>query len=300
MMWLDRILKKDDSYGWVEYSKFTLEYNRRKFFSIVSMTLAILLILSLGAHYINGRTTRTLELELAKVTQEAKTAEDITTRLIREKEYTIKEMRNRINQSETVHLIHVKNIESRFDKQLDELEALIEQKDYRIATYRDIVYDIPQLLSMTNVVVDTNNLRVRSNATESQINTLLERTPVAGMGWEFLVAEREHNVNAIILVSIFRRETNLGAAGVGATHNNLGGVTDGMGGFRNFESLHDSILHTASLLDRQYLSPSGRFYNGVSLRGVNSVYAVHPDGSTNWGWAEIIERFVAEYLYILN
>ena len=300
MSWLDKLIKKDDSYGWIEYSKFTLECSRRKFFSLASLVFATLLILSLGANYVNKRATRALELELAKVSQEAKKAEDISFRIIQEKEYTIREMRYRINQNETMHLSHIENIESEFGKQIDELEALIEQKDHRITTYRDIVYDMPQLLGMTNVIVDTNNLRVRSNATESQINALLERTPVEGMGWEFLVAEREHNVNAIILVSIFRRETNLGAVGVGATHNNLGGVTDGMGGFRNFESLHDSIHHTASLLDTQYLSPSGRFYNGVSLRGVNSAYAVHSDGSTNWGWAEIIERFVAEYLYMLN
>ena len=157
--------------------------------------------------------------------------------------------------------------------------------------YTEEIESLKRLLELINmdqgnsVVVDVNNLRVRSDATETQLNRLLYGSPMAGLGWEFLVAEREHEVNAIILIMIIRQESGLGR------HNirpyNAAGIRQGSG-WRTFESFAECIMFLASLLDRQYLTEGGAFHNGLSLRDVNIRYCLTSEGLIDWGWSEAI------------
>jgi hypothetical protein len=139
-------------------------------------------------------------------------------------------------------------------------------------------------IGQNGVVSDLTDLRITSNAAESQLNTLLENTPLEGKGWYFLESEREYGVNAIIMIAIMRQESQLGLAGSLWRHNNFAGLTNGRGGWASFATPRDGIFALARLLGTEYLTPDGQFYRGVSLDAVNILYAPLSD-PRNGGWA---------------
>ena len=154
-------------------------------------------------------------------------------------------------------------------------------------------------IGQNGVVADLTDLRIPSNAAESQLNMLLENTPLEGKGWYFLESEREYGVNAIIMIAIMQQESQLGLAGSLWRQNNFAGITNGRGGWASFETPRDGIFALARLLGTQYLTPYGQFYRGVSLEAVNVLYAPLSD-PLNSGWASGIRWHTNEALATLE
>jgi len=151
------------------------------------------------------------------------------------------------------------------------VEELQEEKTRYEAEQRVMQFTIDKmLLESNNIIFDTNDIRIKANATEEQLNALLEGSPLEGLGWEILKAEKEYEVNAIALISIMKHESVLGRY-VGNNHN-LGGLTRYDGGWMGFNSYEHCIDYMGWLLGTQYLSKEGRYYNGVSLTAVNKFY----------------------------
>ena len=154
-------------------------------------------------------------------------------------------------------------------------------------------------IGQNGVVADLTDLTILSNASESQLNILLENTPLEGKGWYFLESEREYGVNAIIMIAIMQQESRLGLAGSLWRQNNFAGITNGRGGWASFATPRDGIFALARLLGTQYLTPDGRFYRGVSLEAVNVLYAPLSD-PLNSGWASGIRWHTNEALATLE
>ena len=154
-------------------------------------------------------------------------------------------------------------------------------------------------LGQNGVIADLTDLTIPSNASESQLNMLLENTPLEGKGWYFLESEREYGVNAIIMIAIMQQESRLGLAGSLWRQNNFAGITNGRGGWASFATPRDGIFALARLLGTQYLTPDGRFYRGVSLEAVNILYAPLSD-PLNSGWASGIRWHTNEALATLE
>ena len=153
-------------------------------------------------------------------------------------------------------------------------------------------------LERNNIIANLDDLRIKSNATESQINILLANTPLEDAGWYFLEAERTYGVNAIIMIAIMRQESNLGRAGNLWRYNNFAGITDGRGGWARWDTKREGIFALARLLGLHYLCPNGRWYNGVSIEGVNVRYCLLPDGlTTDWDWSRHIRSHTAQFVY---
>jgi hypothetical protein len=104
-----------------------------------------------------------------------------------------------------------------------------------------------------------------------------------GTGYAFYEAEQIYGVNGILLVAIVAIESNWGESRIAIGKNNLAGLNawgaDPYGNAFAYESKTDSVYHLAELLSKNYLTEGGKFYNGITLEGINVRYAADP------GWA---------------
>ena len=183
--------------------------------------------------------------------------------------------------------------------QIVETAAELDIKNEALDEYAHNIEFLQEIINLgsNNARVDFNNLRVASNATESQLNQILRGSPLENYGWIFLTAERDNAVNALILIGIIRKESNLGRSNAGP--NNIAGIRGG-GGWASFSSMEECINFLARLLNERYLTVGGAFYNGLHLEGVNIRYAVTPGGSPNWEWSSGIRTIVARDLSLIS
>lgn len=101
---------------------------------------------------------------------------------------------------------------------------------------------------------------------------------------DFVTAENKYHINAFFLVALNGFESGWFNGKIARGCNNIGSVCEHSGHpsngcgcnhvccFAYFNSVGDSIDYTTSMLKRNYLTPSGRFYEGLS---VERVYAIH-------------------------
>ena len=134
--------------------------------------------------------------------------------------------------------------------------------------------------------LDTStSVLVPSLETAADIDAFLARTPLAGMGAEFIRAEAETGVNARFLVGITWVENNSGASYLAQTQHNLFSfVGPGPGGWAAYSSSEESIRTSAAYIGKEYARPSGIHYRGGTIAAVGSVYA--SDG----GWGAKVAR----------
>ena len=114
--------------------------------------------------------------------------------------------------------------------------------------------------------------------TAADIDLFLARTPLAGLGAEFVRAEVATGVNARVLVGITWTENNSGASFLARTQHNLFSFTgNGPGGFISYSSWEESIRTSAEYIGREYARPGGVHYRGGTIAAVGSVYAADPE-----------------------
>lgn len=91
------------------------------------------------------------------------------------------------------------------------------------------------------------------------------------------------------VIAIASHETGLCTAGVGASRNNCGAITDGAGGFKRYASEMESIEDIAALLQK----PA---YKDKTIAQMNGRYCVDELNAGNRcaGWTESIELALAQ------
>ena len=120
------------------------------------------------------------------------------------------------------------------------------------------------------------NVRAYSNITGAQLNTAFMGTGLRGLGSVFISAELRYHVNAVVLASIAALESSWGNSYFAKQRNNLFGYTAYTGNVNAaayFSSKKQSIMLTARLLCTEYLSPRGKYYNGVTLKSIGKKYS---------------------------
>lgn len=131
----------------------------------------------------------------------------------------------------------------------------------------------------------SSNVLTPSLETAADIDAFLARTPLGGMGAEFIRAEAETGVNARFLVGITWVENNSGASYLAQTQHNLFSfVGNGPGGWAAYSSAEESIRTSAAYIGKEYARPGGIHYRGGTIAAIGSVYA--SDG----GWAAKVAR----------
>ncbi len=114
-----------------------------------------------------------------------------------------------------------------------------------------------------------------------------------GLGEVLVEAEREYDINALVLAAIVVHESSWGRSAIARDKNNLAGLgaLDGSpyASALTFATRDESVHFLAELLARKYIVPEGQHYHGPDLAGIGIRYASDP------GWA----RKVAEIMHLL-
>ena len=125
-----------------------------------------------------------------------------------------------------------------------------------------------------------SSVLIPSLETAADIDGFLARTPLAGMGAEFIRAEAETGVNARFLVGITWVENNSGASYLAQSQHNLFSFAgSGPGGWASYPSFEDSIRTSAAFIGKEYARPGGVHYRGGTIAAISTVYA----SDTGWG-----------------
>jgi beta-N-acetylglucosaminidase len=112
--------------------------------------------------------------------------------------------------------------------------------------------------------VDTD-LTLASGESADRLNSFLQGTALQGLGGALMSAEQQYHVSARYLLAHAIEESAWGTSRIAQDKHNLYG-------------------YGARAVAKNYLSPSGPFYHGPTLRGMNVNYASDPY------WAENIAR----------
>jgi beta-N-acetylglucosaminidase len=133
--------------------------------------------------------------------------------------------------------------------------------------------------------IDTN-LTLPSGETAASLNQFLAGSALAGLGASFIQAETTYHVSARYFVAHAILESGWGTSAIAQYKFNLFGFgaddANPYGDAMTFTSFNACIQYVAQFVATNYLSPTGRFYHGPTLRGMNVDYASDPN------WAEKI------------
>ncbi|HUZ68113.1 MAG TPA: glucosaminidase domain-containing protein [Candidatus Saccharimonadales bacterium] len=133
--------------------------------------------------------------------------------------------------------------------------------------------------------IDTN-LTLPSGETAASLNQFLAGSALAGLGASFMQAEATYHVSARYFVAHAILESGWGTSAIAQYKFNLFGFgandANPYGDAMTFASFDACIQYVAQFITTNYLSPTGRFYHGPTLRGMNVDYASDPN------WAEKI------------
>ena len=127
--------------------------------------------------------------------------------------------------------------------------------------------------------VDTD-LTQPSGENATTLNNFLKGTALAGLGNSFMQAEQSFHVSARYFVAHAILESGWGTSAIAQDKHNLFGFNaDDANPYQDastFPSFDACIQYVAQFIAQNYLSPTGRFYHGPTLRGMNVDYATDP------------------------
>lgn len=135
--------------------------------------------------------------------------------------------------------------------------------------------------------IDTD-LTKPSGETAAKLDAFLSGTALAGLGGSFINAERTYHVSARYFTAHAILESAWGTSAIAVNKHNLFGYgandANPYADAVTFSSFDACIQYVAQKVATNYLSPSGAFYHGPTLRGMNVDYATDPL------WASSIAR----------
>ncbi len=127
--------------------------------------------------------------------------------------------------------------------------------------------------------VDTN-LLAPSGENAATLDAFLSGTDLAGLGASYMEAETSYGVSALYLVAHSIEESAWGTSAIAQQKNNLFGFgaddSNPFGDAMTFSSFTACILYVAQFVKQNYLLPTGPFYHGATLQGMNVDYASDP------------------------
>jgi len=135
-----------------------------------------------------------------------------------------------------------------------------------------------------------SDVTLKSGATAEEINEKLSGTALYGLGGAFAEAEKKYGVNAWFLTGLAIQESGYGTSRIAADKNNLFGFqaydASPYASAKQFSSEEEGIDYVAKYLSDQYLSESGKYYNGLSIADIGKRYA------TDQNWASAITQLL--------
>lgn len=146
-----------------------------------------------------------------------------------------------------------------------------------------------------NVGYNFYNLLQPSGITHSEMYSVLSDTGIQDVAWTIVQCEIDFGINAIVLASLIAEESGWGNSPRAIYQNNLSGYavfSDSSEG-AYFPTRDDSVVETARLLKYDYLTEGGKYYNGLSLSDVHTLYSANPNWANNI--STICDELVTKY-----
>lgn len=217
-----------------------------------------------------------------------------TTKAIRDKKYT-----ERLQSSLIATQQHLKESEDTNTKIRGEIEELKKSNDNLREDLKASLIKIQQMEG--DVYYNSEDVTLPSNATQYHMTKALKGTPLVAESNTFIEAEKEYGVNALFLAGIVANESSWGTSSRAINQNNLSGYAVYSRGATGaiFDSWKDSILATAKLLAKDYLTSNGECFNGKSVEGVNTLYCQNEDG-TDYTWSTQVDSIAKELQQKIN
>lgn len=131
------------------------------------------------------------------------------------------------------------------------------------------VYDVDNMLSPSNVSVEELEYALKGDL-----------KPLASA---YISAEEETGVNAIFIAAISALESGWGKSYMATHKNNLFGY-----GNKTFSSQEESIQHVAKALKNNYLTSTGPYYHGTTVKAVEKCYCPSPVGE----WSKLVSQIM--------
>ncbi len=124
------------------------------------------------------------------------------------------------------------------------------------------------------------NLISKSGLCAEDIDKVFTKTPLEGLGKEFVQVEETYGINAQYFAAHAILESDWGRSRIATEKNNL----FGFGAHdkapyrlaRQFNSKEEGIEKIACFIKNKYLTPGGQYFNGPTLVGMNKKYASDP------------------------
>lgn len=137
----------------------------------------------------------------------------------------------------------------------------------------------------------TYDLReISGESTESLQNGLV--SPLNELAGEFILCEKEHEINAIMLASIAALESGWGTSDLAEDSNNLFGWTCDDGGYMEFDSKEECIQYVAQAISEKYISEDGEYYSGgTTIEHIADLYCDQPE------WEEQVNGIIFDIMW---
>ena len=173
---------------------------------------------------------------------------------------------------------------------VDDLTALKEEQDQLIKDIRGRLQTLEERAKLQSVsrgatyTKSSNDLTKPSGVTEERINEVLKDTNLNGLGKYYIQAEQQYGISAKFLVGLSIEESGWGRSNIAKTKNNLFGFqayTNDTSKASTFSSKGECILYVGKYIAENYLSPNGKYYNGVTVESVHVKYADNPKWASN-------------------
>jgi beta-N-acetylglucosaminidase len=177
-------------------------------------------------------------------------------------------------------------------KKLKEEIKAAQEKQAAIDKARQAVIDDNS--RKNNVHVYQENLTSVSGITVEELNQVfykIGKPKMAKYSQAFIDAEKQYGVNALFIASIVAQESGWATKAGGTNGTNLTGhaVYNAQATGTTFNSGYEGILETARLLKEDYLTSSGKYFNGYSVEDVNLHYCLLQDmKTTDYKWSVAI------------
>lgn len=183
-------------------------------------------------------------------------------------------------------------------------EEAMNLKDMRDIRFEKLKKDIDEFTKKGSEKISNKNDFYPLNPTQFSKEELgwgLVGTNLLGLEKDFKDASVEEGINPILLMAMAKHETGNGTSELFLKKKNLFGFNavdhDPYNLATDFKNERASIFTVAKHLKNEYLNKDGKFFNGISTKGIGKLYATDPDWSkkVDWMMIEVTRAMIRGY-----
>ena len=183
-------------------------------------------------------------------------------------------------------------------------EETMNLKDMRDIRFEKFKKDLDQFTEKGSEKIPSTNyfyLLNPTNFTKEELGWGLESTNLLGLEKDFKEVGEKENINPILLMAMAKHETGNGTSQLFREKKNLFGFNaidnDPYNKATDFSTERSSIETVAKHLKNEYLNKDGKYYNGISTKGIGVNYATDPDWSkkVDWMMIEVARNMIKSY-----